>query len=366
MTVPVALSFPGSRVLAGWWKELGVYHPQSLSVGHVVLHRLEAPVRAATAVTLDRLRALLIRFLTLATPPGAEESLDALSLKPSFLAGMLQGLARDGLILLGEDGTWKPTPAGERALAEGRYEQAQEKRRVLAFLTALDGGTPHFVNLLESPEAAGAIPAVEPAFDPAAYYACFTQTLEWKRRHGFPENLTATPSFSGGTEPTSSAPSDWRRVLVDHASQAVLALVQTVDARGMTGMLGFWIDPRGWVLHCARPAVRWRDGWRQVFPALRDEIPAEAWRKTWHEWCHPRGLPVADVERCSLIAPDHRLIVYASRRLIERLKALRSDALKGEAWLLAGEGAVRRSALLEVIEADQEGRPSTRSHSQST
>jgi hypothetical protein len=90
------------------------------------------------------------------------------------------------------------------------------------------------------------------------------------------------------------------------------------------------------------------------------------WRKTWNEWCHLRGLPVADVERCRLNAPDYRLIVYASRRLIERLKALRSDALKGEAWLLAGEGTVRRAALLEVIESDQEGRPSARSHSPST
>jgi hypothetical protein len=366
MTVPVAFSFPGSRVLAGWWKDLEVYHPQSLSVAHVVLHRVEASVRATTVLTLDRLRSLLIRFLTLATPPGAGESLDALSLKTPFLVGMLQGLARDGLILRGEDGTWRPTPAGVRAAADGKYEHAQEKRRAFAFLTTLDGGTPHFVILLESPEVAGSIPAVEPGFDPAEYHACFTRTLEWKRRHGFPENVTATASFAGGTEGTSSAPSDWRRVLVDHASQAVMALVQTLDAKGMKGMLGFWIDPRGWILHCARPAFKWRDGWSEVFPGLRDEIPAAAWRKTWNEWCHQRGLPVADVERCSLIAQDHRLIVSASRRLINRLKALRSDALKGEAWLLAGEGAARRAALLEVIEADQEGRPSTRSHSQST
>jgi len=366
MTEPVAASFPGSQVLAGWWRDLGIHHPQSLWVAYVVLHRVEASIRASTVVTLDRIRALLLRFLTLEPPPQAGESLDALSLKTSFLVGMLQGLARDGLILREEDGNWRPTLAGTRAAAEGKYEQAQEKRRVFAFLTALDGGKPHFVNLLEAAEVAGSIPAFEPGFDPAEYHACFTQTFEWKRRHGFPENVTSTPSFSGGTELSASSLSDWRRILVDHASQAVMALVQTVDAKGMTGMLGFWIDPRGWVLHSARPAVRWRDGWREVFPGLDDEVPTEVWRKTWNEWCHLRGLPVADVERCRLIAPDHRLIVYASRRLIERLKALRSDALKGEAWLLAGEGAVRRAALLEVIESDQEGRPAARSHSQST
>jgi hypothetical protein len=279
---------------------------------------------------------------------------------------MLQSLARDGLIQRGEDDNWRPTPAGLRALAEGKYERAQENRRVFAFLGTLDGGPVHFVNILEAPEVAGAFPAFESGFDPAAYRDCFTQNPEWKRRHCFPENVTATPPFSGGTEETTSSPTDWRRVLVDHTSRAVLALAQTGDAAGTTGMLGFWIDPRGWVLHSARPAVRWREGCHEVFPSLRDEIPLEAWRKTWNEWCSARGLPVADVERCSMIAHDHRLIVHASRRLIERLKALRSDALKGEAWLLAGDGAVRRAALLEVIEADPGGKPSTRSHSQST
>src|SRR5260370_40736701 len=112
MTVPAALPFPGSRVLAGWWKDLRAYHPQSLAIAHVVLHRVEAPVRATTTVTVDRPRALLIRFLALATPAGGGKSLEAVSLKTSFLVGMLPGLARDGLVLRGGDGTWGPTPPG--------------------------------------------------------------------------------------------------------------------------------------------------------------------------------------------------------------------------------------------------------------
>jgi hypothetical protein len=279
---------------------------------------------------------------------------------------MLQSLARDGLIQRGGDGNWWPTPAGVRALAEGRYERAQEKRRVFAFLAPLDGGPVHFVNILEAPEVAGAFPAFESGFDPAGYRACFAQQAEWKRRHGFPENVTATPPFLDGIEEAALLPSDWRRVLVVDASRAVLALAQTADAEGTKVMLGFWIDPRGWILHSARPAIRWRDGWHEVIPSLHCEIPLEAWRKSWKEWCSSRGLPVADVERCSMIARDHRLIVHASRRLVERLKALRSDALKGEAWLLAGDGAVRRAALLEVSEADAGVKPSAQSHSQST
>jgi hypothetical protein len=36
---------------------------------------------------------------------------------------------------------------------------------------------------------------------------------------------------------------------------------------------------------------------------------------------------------------------------VERLRQARSDALKGEAWLVAGGGSVRELALLELVEA---------------
>ena len=45
------------------------------------------------------------------------------------------------------------------------------------------------------------------------------------------------------------------------------------------------------------------------------------------------------------------LRVAPPARLLERLRAARSDALKGEAWLLAGEGPVRRAAVVELVEA---------------
>jgi hypothetical protein len=35
---------------------------------------------------------------------------------------------------------------------------------------------------------------------------------------------------------------------------------------------------------------------------------------------------------------------------VERLRAARSDAVKGEAWLLAGTGSVRTAALVELHE----------------
>jgi hypothetical protein len=67
-------------------------------------------------------------------------------------------------------------------------------------------------------------------------------------------------------------------------------------------------------------------------------------------------LPSADIERCSTQLLDARLLIQAPHRLIDRLRMSRSDALKGEAWVLMGDGPVRRAAVLEVAEAGVEER----------
>ena len=48
---------------------------------------------------------------------------------------------------------------------------------------------------------------------------------------------------------------------------------------------------------------------------------------------------------------SHQLRVFAPDRFIHRLQQARSDALKGDAWLLAGEGRIRAAAQLEIVEA---------------
>ena len=137
---------------------------------------------------------------------------------------------------------------------------------------------------------------------------------------------------------------------------AALALVRTREGAGDGGLLGFWTAPGEWTLHSASAAFRLAEGWREVFPILESGPVMEDWRRIWQTWCQVRGLPAVDAERCELSVEDCRLVVQAPRRLLERLQALRSDALKGEAWLVGGEGSVRRALLLEVTETGAEGR----------
>jgi len=60
------LVFPSSRVLAGWWPQLAPLAPQSLTVGHLLLHHVEALVHSERLTTLDGLTSLVLRALTLA------------------------------------------------------------------------------------------------------------------------------------------------------------------------------------------------------------------------------------------------------------------------------------------------------------
>jgi hypothetical protein len=259
------------------------------------------------------------------------------------------GLAAEGMTERLGDGTWKVTPEGLRALAEGKRDQIREERQSFAFLATADEESAHFIRLLNDAPAPAAAALADPRFDPSRYHACFTQPAEWKKRFGFPENVHAV-SHRQAPE------SDWQSLIVDHAANGALALVRTREGAGDGGLLGFWTEPGEWLLRSAGPAFRLAEGWREVFPALESGPAAEDWRGVWETWCQARGLPAADAERCTLALEDCRLVVRAPRRLLERLQSLRSDALKGEAWLVAGEGSVRRAALLDVAETGIEGR----------
>ena len=94
--------------------------------------------------------------------------------------------------------------------------------------------------------------------------------------------------------------------------------------------------------------------WQTVLPELTDEPALDLWRQAWRTWCQPRGLPATETETCRLDRQGHRLKVGSPPRLAERLRSSRSDALKGEAWLMAGEGRVRTASLIEIVEAEQE------------
>jgi hypothetical protein len=178
--------------------------------------------------------------------------------------------------------------------------------------------------------------------------ACVGETAAWKARHRFPTEIRGV-ILPGHVDGGSSN----GEVIFDRAEQVLLALVQVPPARpGAPEFLGFSVRAEGWVLSREAPVLALGGDGAQVVPGLAEEPTAEEWRQAWLAWCQPRALPPGEVEACRLEPSESRLVVRAPASLIERLRLARSDALKGEAWLLAGPATsrTRAAALIELVE----------------
>ena len=355
MTAAAPLGFPGSRVVAGWWRQLAPLRPQALWVGHFLLQRVEALVEVSRPLYLDPFARLVLEALTL---PGGRtpRELDArLHLGPQVVLRVLRRLEAEALAQPGPGDEWAPAPRARQALGgEGGGPPALE-RRTFPFISAWPapgaaGHAPHYLNL-----SSNAFPAVRPPddsrFDPGLLGACVRRPAVWKQRHTFPADVQGVliPDRGGAGQPPTPVP-DWLRVILvgsEHLS-AVLALV-TGGGDGER-LLGFGVRIEGWGLDTGQPGFALAAGWEDTFPELAVEPGLEAWRQAWHAWCQPRGLPQAEADACTLERRACRLHVAAPRRFVDRLRAARSDALKGDAWVLAGTGSVRALAQLQVAE----------------
>jgi hypothetical protein len=347
MTAATA-SWPGSRVLAGWWPSLGRWQPRSLWLHLLLLHRVEALVRLSRGAPLDRLNQLLLEALATAQAnPTADQLAPQLGLEASLVGRLLAELESAGLARKeappGEPwgDAWGPTDAGREVLSGRRDPATLQERRIFYFA---EGDARHpgarFLPLDNPssapwPEGAPLGGPLGGPFDVRVLADCVARPAEWKREHDFP------PEVSGVADvPT------WKGVVIDRPEQLLLLCLRT-EAEDL---LGFAVQPGAWQVQAERPVLRMGPAWREALPELAEEPDTEAWRAAWRAWGQPRSLPAGELEACHLERVETRLRVRAPRPLMERLRATRSDAVKGEAWLLAGGDRTRTAALIELVE----------------
>jgi hypothetical protein len=350
MNAAPAPTFPGSRVLAGWWRQLTPYGPAEVWVGHLALHHVEALVELTRPCRPDPFALLVLNAVRLeharAAPAGPflRRLDERLHLGPALLRQALKALEAEGLAAENCGGDWALTPLGEEAVARGEYPRRSRERRSFHFVHPRAGGpgaAPHFLNLNSHSDAP--TPVNEPwEFDPAALRASLTRAPEWKARYGFPAEVSAV---------VSSAAAAWDEVIVDRTERLLTVMVRVPGEGGPDTLLGFAARPEGWTLQADAPVFAITGRWDELFPEVSAGPSAEAWRRAWLSWCQPRSIPEAEAGACALEPQGQRLQVRAPGRLIERLRSARSDAIKGEAWLLVGDGPLRRAAVLELVEA---------------
>jgi hypothetical protein len=345
MTAPAPLAFPGSRTLAAWWRQLAPRQPQTLWVGHLLLHHLEALIERTEDIRPEPIDGFVLKLLGLF--PGASlERLDqSLHMGPQLLGQALRGLARNGLVAQQGSG-WSLTALGQQARTQGEYPRTVQERRSFYFLEGEAGRAAHVLRLHKPPTEPWQTSG-EWSFDPKLLEAAVAQPESWKQAHGFPLDVQkVVPQM-----PAPRQLRNWQRVILDRPERLLVAL--SVVGEG-EGLLGFAIRQEGWALG-PEPVLSLGSVWREVFPELLEPVPESEWRHAWHEWCQQRGLAEGAAEVPALVGEGPLLKVTATPRLWERLRALRSDALRDEAWLLVGAGRIRRAVLLKI--SDAEARP---------
>jgi hypothetical protein len=352
MTGPSALAFPGSRTLAGWWRQLAPHQPKALWFSHLVLHRIEAPVQVRRSYRPDPLDSHLLRTLDYLERapdrpggPDVDELNRLLCLGPQVLYRLFDHLRRAGLV---QEfcGSYRLCDAGRQALDKGEMVVTRQERRSFFFLEA----SPPVYLPLRQAQTTPWVAGPDWCFDLEQFVRCMNRDPEWKQRHGFPLDVDGIARVVGEGDGQAAA---WRHVVLDCPERLPIALALVASEGEATRLLGFAVRPDNWSLQGNDPTLEF-DAWRDVFPQLAKEPPDHQWAEAWRKWCEPRSLPEAQTVACTFERQENLLRVHAPPRLIDRLRGLRSDVIRGEAWILAGEGLLRRAVLLEVVATKQE------------
>jgi len=365
----VALPFPNSSILAGWWEQLAVRCSSALWVGAVRVHQLEVLANIPRPEPLDALARLVLAALDAERPPeaiadGLSTSLrqdswvppsrlqSSLGLDVALLRSVLDRLQRDGLVVANERRdtapAWAVTPAGVAALELGQLCRAGLLRRTFRFLETSTSPCKACFAVLPGDEWVTQISSGSPASaSPLAFLdvleSCLAEAPAWKQRHRFPQDVLGIVRTRAGESVDMGEREFWRRVAVDRPGQLSVVLSQEAS-----DIHAFAVRPKDWSLHAAEPCFSFEDGsWQEFYPGLSDAQPA-LWRKAWLQWGQGRGLSTAELEDCSLERAGICLKAKAGKRLTDRLRSMRTDFWKGETWLLAGEGHIRCCARLEI------------------
>ncbi len=343
-------TWPPARSLAQWWNDLAGRQPHRLWFCYWLIHRLEARIEVACSVSLDPLSLAVLRHLCQeSTTPS---SLETLHLDSDWLRQLLRELA--DLELVQEQAGWQPTPRGREAAGSGQVSHRCRRRRVFSFVDrSEEQKPPHYLPLALGKPAwlpgRGGVDSPPPMPPPAGGtlpVGCLEESVrqpeEWKQRFAFPTDVLAVLLPAG--------PDDWQGVVVDFPETLLLALIET-GRDSSREWLGFRVQAGSWHLLGQEPILRLGPGWPEVFPELAHDPPVESWRQEWLRWCQSHSIPAAEIEAAVLQRQEHRLVVQAPKRMVERYRSgPRAEALRQEGWLLAGEGRCRAAAQIELVE----------------
>ena len=339
MTAAAPRTFPAPRTYHNWLRELSPSRPRRLWFSHLLVHRVEALVAVARPCRLEPLPLALLRRLFASGPSAPAAAPDPRHFDRQFAARLLRELADAGLLRRAAD-AWLLSDAGCQALHDGTHTARTRERRTFYFAET-PGQPPLFLPLTQTAGPAPDVPELW-AFNLSVLAQAIRQPPDWKRRVSFPADVEAVVDEDA---------EGWRRVIFDRAEHAPLLFVEAA-ADGGSALLGLLVRPDNWTLQREPPALALAEGWQSLLPEFAESFSPEAWRGAWLAWCQSRQPPLADADACRVESADCKVHVRAPKALLERLKAARSEVLRGETWLTLGTGRTRAAACVELREQD--------------
>jgi hypothetical protein len=343
-----SLAYPGSRVLAGWWRQLQPHRPAALWVGSLFVHRVEALVESIEPRPLDGLALQILEALAVDQPTsqahghGPDRLPSRLHLPPPAVRRLLTALAAQDLVRACEPGCWCLSERGRVVLAARADHAPRRERRTFPFIERLTPAgrrlaMPHYLPLAECPAVAWEVDEAH-RFDATVLTECVAQPEAWKIQHAFPTGANRLLVPAEG-----DANRTWERVIVDRPQRVALALVSSAAE---PALLGFAAEAAGWNLHADAPVLRLSATVRAVLPELT--VPPAGWQEAWRLWCRQRHLPQSEADACRLNLDGIHLDVHATESFEHRLRQSKTDLLREEPGLLAGDGYLRAAALLRL------------------
>lgn len=342
-----SLAYPGSRHLAGWLRQLQPRRPAGLWVGYLFVHRVEALVESRQPRPIDALTLHVLQAIAVDQPAGGPHVHTAdplparLHLPAPALHQLLAGLERQTLVRRCEPGCWCLSEHGQDVLQARADHSPQQTRLAFPFVERL-GPTgrrlapPHFLPIAECPAVAWEVSDAH-RFDLSCLRDSLAQPATWQDRYGFPKGIHRILGVSDGV-----AEDAWQRIIVDRPERIALVLIALPDR----SVVGFAVGTDGWHLHDETPVLHLGEAARDALGNLT--VAPTAWEEAWRLWCRQRHLPLSEAEACRLHFDGIHLDVLAPPAFVQRLRAAKSDILRDESGLMAGDGYLRAAALLRL------------------
>ena len=114
-----SLIYPGSKTLAGWWRQMLPRQPQAFWVGYIFVHRVEAPVNVLKAEAVDPFTHLVLQALALDSTHhlGLLGLVERLGLPPAAVRRVLVEMEKIGFLLRKDNDRWQMSDLG-RSVAQ--------------------------------------------------------------------------------------------------------------------------------------------------------------------------------------------------------------------------------------------------------